>query len=184
MAIGLSLNPADIWKIFSDRKGRTKTEIADWLDDVAAEARGLADLWVDSSVELFAAEDGGPNERERVISELRRKYGRFACNGVPYTRLKIFYKSASSVLGKKTDEVLMTTIVDKTGDILYQRGKAKEVYDAYIRSGREKIHPTDLSSLSEETSAVNLEELTGFVEAMQNEAAALEVLAKNFRASG
>jgi len=53
--LGISLNPADIFKIFSERSSRTRLQIASWLDEVAKEARDLADIWKKTDVALVEA---------------------------------------------------------------------------------------------------------------------------------
>jgi hypothetical protein len=45
ITMGLSLNPADVWKMFSDRRSRDKEKVAAWLDEVAAQAASLARVW-------------------------------------------------------------------------------------------------------------------------------------------
>jgi hypothetical protein len=55
MGLGISLNPADIFKIFSERSSRTRLQIASWLDEVAKEARDLADIWKKTDVALVEA---------------------------------------------------------------------------------------------------------------------------------
>lgn len=54
--MSLSLNPADIWKIFADGKRRNKEELANWLDAVASDARKLADAWMETARSLRKSE--------------------------------------------------------------------------------------------------------------------------------
>jgi len=45
--MGLSFNPVDVWKIFAESKNKSKEQLADWLDMAAADARKIADVWID-----------------------------------------------------------------------------------------------------------------------------------------
>ena len=182
MGIGLSLNPADVWKVFSEKNQRNKAQVADWLDAVAIEARKLADVWKGISVDLLAAENEGPKARERVAKELWNKYADFEPNTPYFYRLKKFYANASSVLGGRGGSTLIDVLSGSAGTILQEREKTINIYDFFLKRYRPRLI-SEVEFFNTANSDKDLNDLASIVKAMDREAAALEVIAINFRAS-
>jgi hypothetical protein len=179
MGIGISLNPADVFKIFSERAGRRHTQIATWVEEVAVEARQLADTWKSTDIAPLEATKRGPEERKRIVKELQATYSEFAPNQPHFSRLRAFYQGASSVLGGRTDVSVFSQISNAMGSILLERDKALHSYNEFMRE-------SDLSGLAlinTENSPNDLRNLTRIAGVLDREAAALEVLAKNLKAT-
>jgi broad-specificity NMP kinase len=81
-AVGDVLN---LWKSFAERKGKSREEIADYLDSVAEEAAALADAARDAM-----AADLEPASRDRLEARIAQYCG----------ALKSVYQDASLVLAK------------------------------------------------------------------------------------
>jgi hypothetical protein len=171
--MSLSLNPADVWKIFSDGKRHRKEEIANWLDAVAADARRLAKEW-EKTARLLSNSKRELSVSRQIDIELRLG----GPNAAPFWRLTQFYGTASKVLGGRVDEQTRMDFSQAVGTLLVNR-------DVAMRLCR-----TIYSTLSEMTVLVDdansvdaITEFDNIVILLNREASALEVLAKNFRAS-
>lgn len=68
--MALSLNVMDVWKLF-DRRKENKEAVSKWLDDVAHDARDLANVWAKVIVEL-KAETFNPDREVLQIMQLHR----------------------------------------------------------------------------------------------------------------
>src|SRR5271154_3966592 len=178
--MGLSINPADIWKMFSAGKARNKEEIAKWLDTVATDARQLAEAWKDVCVALSAK--GSEAEMQRVVDSLRKKHGYFLPNRSYFARLDEFYRNASGVLGDRVNEKVLQYFVSAAGEMMVARSSANDIYhsifkqylkdvERYEKNGRRMGFIDDRSSMDD------LTDLDRAAEVMDREAAALEVLA-------
>lgn len=170
--MAISISVTDVWKLFDKRKEK-KEAVSKWLDDVASDARALADIWARTCVEL-KAETFNPDRELLRTMELHRPL-----NGPYFERLIRFYGSLSTVFqGQTAGVVWVNAVAEELGTILKSRGFALELYEqmlghvreVYFADGENKL--TDLSDLENAARLLN------------REAAALEVLAANFKASG
>jgi hypothetical protein len=169
--MSLSLNPADIWKIFSDGKQRNKEELANWLDAVAADARKLADVWIETTRLLSKSE---LTVGQEIDIDLRLG----GPNAAPFRRLTQFYETASTVIGGRVDDRTRMDFSQAVGTLLLNRNSAMRLCGTITRTlGGMKLLVDDANSLD------NMAEFNGIIVLLNREAAALEVLAKNFRAS-
>jgi hypothetical protein len=170
--MSLSLNPADVWRIFSDGKRRNKEDVARWLDEVAADARKLADIWVDVVRQISKNGIGLHDE-----IEIQMRIG--GPNAAPFSRLTRFYETASSVMGGRASDEVRRDFSDAVGSLVVNRNTAMRLCRTinYTLGGMKLL-------VDDGSSAADLGEFEKIVNLLNREAAALEVLAKNFRASG
>jgi hypothetical protein len=170
--MGLSLNPADIWKMFADGKRKDKEQIADWLDGVAAEARAIADVWA-TTYQRLATNKLSRDDEEAVMFRLG-----FYQNRAPNQRLMRFYETASTVFGGRTDQKLMDKVVNTIGSVVANRAAAVKIHRDIMR------HFDGLRFVVDDTNSPDqMSDFRKSVDVINREAAALEVLARNFRAS-
>ena len=58
--MALSLNPVDFLNLFSEDKRRDKEQLPTWLEQVAAEAREIANIWMREYVDDLNCLAGAP----------------------------------------------------------------------------------------------------------------------------
>lgn len=172
--MALSISVADVWKLFSDRKKSDKEAIAKWLDEVASEGRQISTAWMEVCTELHKS--GMKLNRDQRI-ELMDRFTPFRPNEVPYSRLRQFYESATPILGGRVHENVHTAFTRALGSLLSFRSDVKTKYDGVLSKFK------TARFVDSDNSAEDLDDLDRSVFLLNREAAALEVLAKNFRAS-
>jgi hypothetical protein len=174
--MSLSLNPGDVWKMVSDGKRRKKEEIANWLDAVAADARKLVNEW-EKVTRLLSQRELMQREltfRQQIDIDLRLG----GSNAAPFLRLTRFYETASRMLGGRVDEQTRTDFAQGVGSLLVNRGVAMRLCRTiYSTLGGMTLLVDDANSVDA------MSEFDNIVILLNREATALEVLAKNFRAS-
>lgn len=170
--MSISINVADVWKLFDKRK-ENKEAVSKWLDAVARDARALADIWTRTSTELKAETFNLDRELLRLM-ELHRPP-----NGPYFERLIRFYASLSTIFqGRAGGVVWVNAIAEELGGILKTRGFAVETYQRSLSLVREAHFADGENRFSD------LTDLERAAHLLNREAAALEVLADNFKASG
>lgn len=170
--MGLSLNPIEVWKLFSERRTRNKEKIATWLDEIAAQAASLAKVWEAYVLVLNNGQRDLPKwaKKELALSK--------APNAPYYYQLAMFYRDASRVIGGRVKRETLDNLVYTLGSILSERETTKKKCQKALESNLKHTFFFD------DTNRVSkLRDLSASVEALQKEAAALRVLAVNFRAS-
>jgi hypothetical protein len=184
--MGLSLNPVDIWKLFSDSKTKSKDQIAAWLDQAASEARQIADVWIGKYNTVVQepeppkglwsganAEGAFPGDSSTVPSYVDRSV---YANSSNYERLDSSYESASTVFQGR-DEQLQESFMNSAAQVLSRRNDVKGLYERLYGKGK------PIAFLDDASREEQLDNFQSAVELLNREAAALEVLARNFRAS-
>ncbi|MXV53323.1 hypothetical protein GS399_20350 [Pedobacter sp. HMF7647] len=171
----ISINP-DAWVLATINKKKDKNlRIADFLDSIAADAFALASVWEKVINTLLTNESVDPESDPLWRKLLHSRVLVEHSNIGHYERLEYFYGAVSSVLGPKhassTDYV-----VYKIGSILMSRKLTVEK----VKSELQKIKSARLLSTSEQT-GLDLS-LLDSVKVLHQEAAALDVFAKGFRA--
>jgi hypothetical protein len=163
--MALSLSITDVWKIFGERKAADKQRVATWLDGVAEDARALADTWAKMYTEL-----------QNGTSDVSLGFGPEIIyrNAPPFARLMDFYESASAVIGGKIDEDYESDFFFALARLIREREVTRERYEQTFRGKR-------IRGLTTEDTC-NFGDLAEAVRKLNREAAALEVLARNFRA--
>jgi hypothetical protein len=169
--MGLSLNPVDVWKLFSDGRRRDKEQIALWLEQAAAEARQIADIWLETAKSLPVREQN-----------LRGGFESYSDDGGggnlrSYSRLEKFYDFMSSVFAARADRAWQDSATNTTAQVLMRRNEVKALYEKLYGSGKPILY-VDQDSRDEQ-----LDDLQTAIAFLNREAAALEVLARRFRAS-
>lgn len=163
--MGLSLNPADAFKLFFERNDRSVARTIAYMESVVEAARRLSEVWHDTYKQLAA------NSSVTLIPD-----GVMGWNLSPYYRLVEFYRVTSSVLFKYPN--LNQAFVDGVANLLTQRSITKRAYEDVVAKSRNSLF------VSDQDAAVDLTDIRKGVEALQNEVAALEVLLEQFRAIG
>jgi|HubBroStandDraft_6_1064221.scaffolds.fasta_scaffold498947_1 hypothetical protein len=170
--MAISISVTDVWKLL-DRRKENKEALSKWLDEVARDARALADIWSKTCVELKAGTFNVDGELLRTM-ELHRPP-----NGSYFQRLILFYASLSSVFqGRTRGIVWVNAVAEELGGILKTRGFAAESYERMLSGVREAYFADSENKLTD------LSDLEKAAHLLNREAAALEVLAANFKATG
>jgi hypothetical protein len=177
--VNLSLSVTDLVKIAREYGLESHEDTADWLDQVAKEAKELASIWSEMVRQL---QRDGP-DRGAGVHRAWDFLKPHIMNGLVYRQLYEFYGNATTILSgtrraAKRNANLQEQLFNGLGSLLKAREASVEAYtrafkqteSAFLISGDSQ--PRDLSSL--ETA----------VDVLQKEAAALAVLAVNYRAGG
>lgn len=167
--MGLSLNPVDVWKLFADHKKKDKEQIALWLEQTADEARKIAEIWIKNRDSARARESIGTVHspgRESNIS-----------NVAPFSRLENSYDNFSSVMDGRVSSEFHDDFSNKAASVIIRRNEVKDLYDRLF--GRS----APLMFFDSKNNEQQLNKLDSAIDLLDREAAALEVLARNFRAS-
>ncbi len=170
--MALSLNPVDLWKLFKESKKNDREKIAEWMDEVAADARSMATVWTETYQKLCTGALKPEDE-----DDIMRNLG-FHRNINPNTRLREFYRTASTVIGGRVEHDLQERFAHAMGTALASRETAVRIHRAILWKCNEMRFFLDDQNKSDDIS-----DFRKVVDILNREAAALEVLAKNFRAS-
>jgi len=92
--MGLSINPLSLLEVFFDRQDRNSDHVADFLDEVAEEAKALAEIW-DRVIEDLSSQTGKFKPDSNTLEILRRYEG---FNAGPFFRLREFYNCFSATM--------------------------------------------------------------------------------------
>jgi hypothetical protein len=173
--MAVSINVTDLVRIFRDRKRRDRDDVGDWLDRVAFEAEEIADAWREMHTEL---QKGSIDllKHPRLLSTLSH-FAVYANIG-HFEALQGFYKSASTVAGGRLRPSVFDALMNGMGSVLQSREITRKLYEMSF-SEIKSVYFVDDSNR-----AVDLGALSSAVKALVKEAAALKVLASNFRATG
>jgi hypothetical protein len=163
-------------QFFLKRKGEERERIADYLDSIAEDAKGLAELWreilkkYNEGIKDPSADEG----IDKAITDL----GAYSfAQEYRFSKLEAFYEDISKVIGGKGEDELQSGIMGTLGALLQFRNLAKDRVEAKLAHARQKVF------LDEENSQAEIRNIESAVLAMQREAASLEVLAKTYRAT-
>ena len=170
----LSLNLADLWKIFRESHERDSEKITEWLDAIATEARALSDVWSSLYTEVMESGHLDPMKSHEFIKFLDRHV---CVNGPILFRLNGFYMTASAVAGKKLGPPCISAIIGAIGETIHARNVTKNYYDTLLAGIKSAYF------LQTENKIDDLRNFEASVQVLQREAAALEVLAKNMKIS-
>jgi len=175
--MALSLNPIDVLKLFSDRRYRDKEQIASWLELTAADARITAYIWAHNrdairQAKADAEKTLGPSGAEAIERQI------FAVTNVAsFTRLEASFESLSSTMNGRIDSEFQEEFTNQTAEVMVRRNHVKQLYDNLF-GRRGPITFFDTASKEQQ-----LDNLDDAIDLLMREAAALEVMARNFRAS-
>jgi hypothetical protein len=167
----------DITKILTEalsfrtkRNEHTRAQLIEFLEDVAKEARLLADTWVVLLAEI--ADKGVANRDSRLP---------ISPHGIPqhrtFTKLAVFYQNASRVLDGRMDSSWRSEIFDRLAGLMHARNITRAHYDSYITI---RHSPILLGGENEQSAWQNIE---SGVLTLSKEAAALEALVISYKAS-
>jgi|SRR5689334_23429409 len=179
-----SISPERIIQMLFDNKKEEKEQIATYLDAIASDAKLLSDIWQDiwdkSRNRAFSLQIDADNLdkplRQR-IKQFHESDWTLTPNGKIISRLMNFYRHLSSVIGGKVNSDFHNLFSFHLGFLLENREITKQTFDKVV-----PLINGDLF-LDAENSRVKIQEFSQLVEALNREAAALEVLAKTYRAS-
>jgi hypothetical protein len=121
--MALSLNPIEFWKLLTDGKKRDKGQIATWLEQAAAEARKIADIWLDRS----SRQKLGPSQ-PRAYALLHRSY-----------------ETASHVFRGRIEMSWQDAFMESAAQVLIRRNKVKRLYDKLYGKGKQIVFWTAIA---------------------------------------
>lgn len=173
MSFSLSLNPVAVFEYFRSKTNRNRDQVAEYLDEIAKEARALAEVW-DSVIQDLLEHKGKFDLNDH--KEILLKLGTFKEPNRPYfSRLAMFYRDISQATAGKLPSEKMELVVVQLGRLLYSREITLKRYQAAIEYLRDSVFDATQSDFTEFS---DLSTLSG---ALHEEAAALEVLAKTIK---
>jgi hypothetical protein len=174
MALDISITT--VLKYFLESKSAKRERIADYLDKVAADAKGLAEIWREILIKYNQGVDdpSGDKKINRKIDEL---VGIFMRQTYHFSSLNQFYYELSDVIGGRTKVEFQDNFMFSLGALLERRNFARREAEKMLAHTKQQIF------LNDENTNEDIQNLESVVSAIQKEAAALEVLAKTFRAS-
>ena len=145
--MGLSLNPADAFKLFFERNDRSVARTIAYMESVVTAARHLSEVWHSTYKQLAA------NSSVTLIPD-----GVMGWNISPYRQLEEFYRVTTSVLLKHPD--LNRAFMDGLANLLVQRTITKRAYEGVVARSRGSLF------LSDQNAAVDLTDVRKGVEAL------------------
>lgn len=173
MNVSLSLNPMSVFEYFRNKGNRNRDQVADYLDQIANEAKALADVW-DAVIKDFQLHQGRFNveDHQQLLSNLEI----YAVSNAPhFARLNMFYREVSKAAEGKLKPRDLDSVAMVLGNLLYQREVTLEKYQSQVQQLRASIFVAADNKLSD------FQELSTLSAALHKEAAALDVLAKTIR---
>jgi hypothetical protein len=174
MPISVSLDA--LFRQLIDRGRASREQVADYLDAVAVDARLLADYWENRLVE----------ERRHEARALRKGRSTGPETGMPLfgnyntavlVRLEHTYRDATLAFRGRLDAELQDLFMSHLARLLQQRGRVKEEFDRVAAELRFR------GLVSLDGDVINIGSLASLTETLHGEAAAIEVLARRFRAT-
>ncbi len=173
MSISLSLNPMSILDYFRSKENRNRDQVASYLDEIANDAKALAEVW-DSVIKDLIQRKGHFNLDHH--SDLLNRLEAFKEPNAPYfTRLAAFYRSISQATAGKLDPAKLDSVVIHLGHLLYDREITLKTYQSALAELRQSVF------LSADNHSADFQDLSKLSAALHREAAAIEVLAKTIR---
>jgi hypothetical protein len=173
--MGVTIRP-DSWilKVFDNKKERN-LRVADYLDEIATEATKIAEIW-DKILTSLSSEGSLDSESIAILDKLIRKPERQPyMNCMPFSKLEMFYQSASTVFGKaKTGD--LEYVIFKISSILQTRKLTVKKVEEELK----RIKNAKYFDGSNENK--NISQIAESIDLMYKEAAALDVYTKEFRA--
>ncbi len=164
----ISINPIDIYKIFSDRFDQNSDRVAGYIDEISEDMEKLAVIWQEMVTSIVS---GNSVDDEKLMSLGFHEY--LPRNIAPYSRLRGFYERTSTVLAANHRADRVDDIVHRLARVILDRDSANEQL---------------LNLLHQETGLSDknqiLKELTDTVNQINREAAEFRVLAKSVKAIG
>lgn len=171
MSFSNALWPSDL----SKKNKEHDQKIAEYLDQIAAEALGLSRIW--ENVVRSVTDTGVANAETNTvwIRLVERPEWTIYSNSIPKSKLELFYEKVASVLGKQhkgeTD-----FFICQIGAILQKRTLTKEIIEEGLRRTR------DARTFNRQTQLKKSElSMQDSVAILQAEAAALGDIANEFR---
>lgn len=173
--MGISLSNV-LWPSDLSKKNKDQEEkIAEYLDQIAAEAVGLSRIW--ENVVRSVMETGIATAETNLvwIRLVERPEWTIYSNSIPKSRLELFYEKLTSVLGKQqkgdTD-----FFICQIGGILQKRTLTKDIIEEGLRRTRD-------ARTFDRQIQLKKNELTiqDSIAVLHAEAAALSEIAKEFR---
>lgn len=170
--MGLSLNPFDIIKFFTEKSRYEQESITHYMCTVAEEATALALIWQKIVEKIIDAEHCEVSHKT-IDNILKAQVP--LCNNRQYARLEEHYKSVSSILGEKYNNEL-NSVIYHIGALINKRNLTKGlVIDELTKIKKAKLY-------SDENSISDFNSLQESVVSLHKEAAALHVRAEKFKA--
>jgi hypothetical protein len=172
--MGISLSPSTwIFNLSKNNKDQD-SQIAEYLDNIAEEAVGVAKIWENITSSILAT---GVAEAENDIVWIRlveRPEWTIYSKNIPRSRLEIFYEKVSNVLGKSPKDD-MDFLICKIGGILQKRKLTREIIEEELKRVKDVKFFDKNSRIKDELS------IADSVSLLNREAAALYAFAKDYK---
>lgn len=172
--MGISISPASwILKLSSNNKERD-LKIAEYLDQIADEAVGLAAIW-ENVVRSINKTGSADADSDLVwIRLVERPEWTIYSKNIPRSRLEIFYDKVSSIL-TKSNKGEMDFAICKIGAILQKRKLTRELIEEELQRIKDARFFDKSNQISDELT------LDESIVLLNKEAAALQLFAKEYR---
>jgi len=168
--MGLSLNPLEVFKLFADHKKADKEKIATWLEKAADDARRIANIWTQNR-------DDASELEQRPEGALHANVNYGISNFFEFGSFSESRDSFSSVIGGRIDQAVNDDFANKSAAFIIRRNEVRTLYERLY--GKR----TPLIFFDDNNREEQLNNLDTAIELLNREASALEVIARNFRAS-
>ena len=185
--MGLSFNPTDLFRLLIDGRKDRRARVSAYLDGVAADARELADIWTEA---WRVGKAGGGEVARDLVPRLFRLDPNMnpadeRRNIRPFSRLTEFYKGLSSVLGSKGDPEFHQRFNHHLAVLLQTRNLSAEAFSSlpWDTPRRSSEQASSFVWASSDNGGAAPRSVSELIEMLNREAAALEVLAKQFKAT-
>src|SRR6476620_9385065 len=131
--MGLSISP-NFWilSVFKNNKERD-LKIADYLDQIADEASGLAKIWENVVKSILTAGIAEAESNTVWIRLVERPEWTIYSKSIPRSRLEIFYDRIASILDNN-QRGEMDFVICKIGSILQKRKLTRDIIEDDLKS--------------------------------------------------
>jgi hypothetical protein len=169
--VGYLPTPAEIVNFWRSRRTERHRKMSDYLEAVAAEATALADRWNSLASDL-ERELGKPQLAGSEVVQQLAMLGTIAHPNPEYDKIVLHYRTLSTVIGGLVSEEIHTEAANALGAIIKARTELKDLLVSACKLLQsDKTLPSD-----------TVEQVRMALAALHQEAAALDVLAKAYKA--
>ena len=172
--MGISISPAS-WILNLSKNDRERDlKIAEYLDQIAAEAISLAKIWEDVTESILKNGMVEAESNTIWVKLVERPEWTIYSKSIPKSRLEIFYDRISSVIGKanKTEKDF---VICRIGAILQKRKLNRDIVEQELKRIKEARFFDMNNQIKDDIT------LTESISVLNREVSALLSFAKDFR---
>ena len=171
--MGISISPSSWISNLSKNKERD-LKTADYLDQIAEEANGLANIWENVAVSILSTGIADAKNDTVWIRLVERPEWTIYSKNIPRSRIEIFYEKVSSVLGKNNRSE-MDFLICRIGAILQKRKLTREVIEEELKGIKDVRFFDKTSEIKQRIT------IAESISLLKKEAKALVTLANEYR---